>query len=97
MTQPKPPAEQWSPETDPDVIARRRLTAREYGQWVATEDIYHGTALAYRKGDPVPAANVELHGYDRAGLVDRVAEAADFDADPAATGSAPKAATVKGK
>lgn len=92
MTQPRPPAEQWSPETDPDVIARRRETAREYGQWVATQDIPWGSVVAYRAGDPVPASNVELHGYDKAGLVERVAEAADFDDAPAA-----KAATVKGK
>ena len=90
MTQPKGPAEPWSPETDPDVIARRRLTRKEYGQWVANQDIPHGTVLAYRAGDPVPASNVELHGYDRAGLVDRVAEAGDFDDDPAAAGSAPE-------
>lgn len=91
MTQPKPPAQQWTPETDPDVIARRRETAKEYGQFVAAQDIYVGTALAYRDGDAVPVSNVKLHGYEAAGVVTRVAEASDFD-DPAPA----KAATVKG-
>lgn len=92
MTQPKQPAQQWTPETDPDVIARRQATRKEYGQFVAAQHIYVGTALAYREGDPVPVSNVELHGYEAAGLVTRVADAADFDDPPAAA----KAATVKG-
>lgn len=79
-------AETWSPETDPDVIARRLETRIEYGQWVAAQDIYVGTALAYREGDPVPDSNVQLHGYDQADLVTRVATADEL------AGS-----TVKGK
>lgn len=39
--------------------------AKEYGEWVAAEDIYAGTALAYTRGMPVPISNVELHGYDK--------------------------------
>lgn len=52
--------------------AARQLRAeqeKEYGQYVAKDDIYVGTALAYRAGDPVPASNVEAHGYDKNGLV----------------------------
>lgn len=45
--------------------------AAEYGQWVAKERIYHGTALAYLPGDPVPASNVAAHKYDEAGLVEK--------------------------
>lgn len=44
----------------------------EYGQWVAAEDIFVGTARAYRQGDPVPASNVALHNYDAHGLVQKV-------------------------
>ncbi|GLW32274.1 hypothetical protein [Actinoplanes regularis] len=54
-----------------DAAARqfRMEQEAEYGQFVATSDIYVGTALAYREGDPVPASNVERHGYDKNGLV----------------------------
>lgn len=55
----------------------------EYGTWVAREDIYHGSALAYHAGQPVPVSNVEQHDYAELGLVERVA------AEPA------KAETVK--
>jgi hypothetical protein len=58
MTQPTPA---------PDAAARDLMAeqAKEYGQYVATQDIYVGVALAYRQGDPVPASNVERHGYDK--------------------------------
>ncbi len=58
MTQPTPA---------PDAAARDLIAAqsKEYGQYVATQDIYIGNALAYREGDPVPASNVSLHGYDK--------------------------------
>lgn len=46
--------------------------ADEYGQWIAAEDIFVGTARAYRKGDPVPASNVALHQYDEHDLVQKV-------------------------
>ncbi len=46
--------------------------AAEYGQWVAKDRIYHGVALAYLPGDPVPASNVAAHKYDEAGLVEKV-------------------------
>ena len=61
-------AEQTAP-ADPGVVA---ATREEWGQYVASQDIYVGTALAYIKGDPVPAANVAAHGYDEAGLVEKV-------------------------
>lgn len=68
MTQPDPMA----PYVDPaahSVEERRKARAVEYGTWVATQDITVGGALAYRAGDPVPASNVETHGYDKDGLV----------------------------
>jgi len=54
----------------PDELEKyRQNQLHEYGTWVATQDIYAGLALAYREGDPVPVSNVELHGYDKNGLV----------------------------
>lgn len=37
----------------------RAAQEREYGQFVATERIKIGGALAFRPGDPVPASHVE--------------------------------------
>lgn len=37
----------------------------EYGTWVATQEIYHGTAVAYATGHPVPVSAVERYGYDQ--------------------------------
>lgn len=50
----------------------RREIEEDYGQWVAVENIYHGTALAYAVGHPVPHTNVQLHGYDKTGQVKHV-------------------------
>ena len=44
----------------------------EYGTYVATHVIYHGNAVAYNVGHPVPVSNVRLYGYDKQGLVARV-------------------------
>jgi len=44
----------------------------EYGTYVATEDIFFGSALAYAIGHPVPVSNVESHGYEALGVVRRV-------------------------
>ncbi len=62
----------------------RQAQAEEYGTWVAAQDIWEGTALAYRTGNPVPRSNVERHGYDQRGLVVRqgtVAPSPDVDRD----------------
>lgn len=45
---------------------------KDWSQFVAVARIFHGNALAYNPGDPVPASNVELHGYLKQGLVARV-------------------------
>jgi hypothetical protein len=37
----------------------------EYGTWVATREIWHGTAVAYATGHPVPVSAVERYGYDQ--------------------------------
>lgn len=53
--------------------AWRASQVEEYSQWEAAGDIYHGNALAYTAGDPVPASNVVAHDYDAQGLVRRPA------------------------
>lgn len=58
-----------------DLEARRQAEAVEYGQFVATQAIYMDGVLAYNAGDPVPASNVAVHGYDQAGLVRRTDQA----------------------
>lgn len=59
-----------------ELEAYRQQQLHEYGTYVAAQDIYAGLALAYREGDPVPVSNVELHGYDKNGMVRKVAEEA---------------------
>jgi len=54
-------------------LERRAEQLEEYGQFEAVTPIYHGTAMAYDTGHPVPVSNVELYGYEKNGLVRRVA------------------------
>ncbi len=86
MTQPNPA---------PDAAAHDWLAqqAHEYGQYVATQNIFVGTALAYREGDPVPASNVTQWGYEANGLVRRVggSEAPTGQQAPASTAPEPVA------
>jgi hypothetical protein len=49
----------------------------EYGQFVATQQIHVGTALAYDEGHPVPVSNVQRFGYEDQGVVKRVASPAN--------------------
>jgi hypothetical protein len=65
---------------------RRQEQAREYGQYVAAQDIYHGGALAYTKGAAVPASNVAQYAYDQNGLVEPV----ERPPDDAASTEAPR-------
>lgn len=58
-------------QTFEDAMAWRASQVEEYGSWVAAQDIYHGNALAYVAGDPVPATNVKAYDYDVKGLVRR--------------------------
>lgn len=57
------------PRTAEDRLAE---TAREYGQYVAKQQIYSGDALIYNPGDPVPATAVERFRYHDAGYVAKV-------------------------
>lgn len=58
-----------APATAEDALAANR---KEYGQYVAAKPISFGTALAYNKGDAVPADNVARHGYLESGQVVKV-------------------------
>lgn len=63
------------PDVAEAVQVREALTAAqvaEYATYVAATQIFVGTALAYNEGDPVPVSNVNLHGYEAAGLVRKV-------------------------
>lgn len=54
----------------PDIAEQQKALAQEWGTWVATQDIQMANgALAYRKGDAVPKANVDAYSYDQLGWV----------------------------
>lgn len=55
----------------PELAERHAAHLKEWGTWVATQDIPYGGVMAYRAGDAVPAANVEKHHYDQLGWVAR--------------------------
>lgn len=56
--------------TDPDVEARRKARAEEYGTWECAEaPIEVGGARAFNEGDPVPKSTVERLGLDKLGAV----------------------------
>lgn len=58
------------PEALQDAVAAQ---LQEYGQFVATQRIHVGLAMAYDVGHPVPVSNVERFGYEAQGVVTRVA------------------------
>lgn len=58
-----------SPILDPEVEARRKERAEEYGQWEAAGVIEIGGARAFNEGDPVPAGTVARLKLDELGLV----------------------------
>lgn len=65
-----------APATAEDAIEANR---KEYSQYVAAEPISFGTALAYNKGDAVPADNVRRHKYLDDGKVVKVGSKAHAD------------------
>ena len=69
----------------PEAEAFRAAQAKEYGQYVATEQIFYAGALAFNVGDPVPASNVTLHGYADLGVVAKTTTKAAAAAVAAAT------------
>lgn len=71
-----------------DELRKERIA--EYGQYVATEDIFIGGALAFTPGHPVPATHVRL-GIVSEDQVEKVATAAA--AKKAAESSTPPATT----
>lgn len=69
--------------TEPSTADYQAELTAEYGQFVAIAPIdYYGTR-AYNIGHPVPASNVQRYGYEAAGLVKRVDNAAAPAATPA--------------
>ena len=56
--------------------------AAEYAAFVATEPILVDGARAYNVGDPVPASNVEKHGYVQLGVVRKTTDPAPEPAAP---------------
>lgn len=81
-----------------EVAARdlRAEQAKEYGQYVAVQDIHVGFALAYRAGDPVPASNVDAHDYLSQGMVAKVGTKAAEQATPTAAAASTPSATAGG-
>ena len=55
--------------TAAEVATHRDSQQKEYGAYVALSPISYNGSLAYLAGDPVPASNVEAHGYLTDGLV----------------------------
>jgi hypothetical protein len=56
--------------TDPEVDARRKERAEEYGTWeCGPSPIDIGGARAFNEGDPVPKSTVEKFGMDKLGVV----------------------------
>jgi hypothetical protein len=56
--------------TDPDVEARRKERAEEYGTWeCGPQPIAFGGARAFNEGEPVPKSTVERLGLDKLGIV----------------------------
>lgn len=56
--------------TDPDVEARRKARAEEYGTWeCGPRPIEFGGARAFNEGEPVPKSTVERIGLDNLGAV----------------------------
>ena len=77
-TKPTEVAEATSPITAElgDQIAAQR---KEYGLYVANQQIYVGTALAYNPGDAIPIENCERLGYFDDGLAVKVGTKAHKD------------------
>lgn len=56
--------------TDPDVLARRKARAEEYGTWeCGPNPIEFGGARAFNEGEPVPKSTVERLQLDQLGVV----------------------------
>lgn len=56
--------------TDPDVEARRKARAEEYGTWeCGPAPIEFGGARAFNEGEPVPKSTVERLKLDQLGIV----------------------------
>lgn len=61
-----------SPNEEMAYEQRYRQEREEYGTWVAVSPITYDGVVVYQPGHAVPKSNVERHGYDADGLVERV-------------------------
>lgn len=79
-TKPEAPAvaEAVSPITA-ELADQIEAQRKEYGTYVANQQIHVGTALAYNPGDAVPISNAERLGYVDAGVVVKVGTKAHKD------------------
>jgi hypothetical protein len=55
-------ADNWNPYDTPEIAEFRKAQVEEYTAYVAVEDLFVGSALGYRRGDPVPKSIVEAEG-----------------------------------
>lgn len=77
-------------ETPAELERYMEAQRAEYRDFVAIQDIYAGTALAFPKGYPVPTSTVVAQSWEKMGLVERVSP-------PAGAKPAAPAAPVKGE
>lgn len=76
MTDKNIPAPVASPE---EVEKLRAALEQDWGTFIAVQPISFNGAPAYNVGDPVPASNVQRHGYEAQGLVAKVTTKAGQD------------------
>jgi hypothetical protein len=62
-----------TPSSEEAARTRRADTLEEFGQFEAVQQIFHGNALAFDVGHPVPVGNTEKYGYEKNNMVRRIA------------------------
>ncbi len=71
MSQPSSGTPNPNAEFEAEARERREAQLKEYGEYVAIEEIRVGSALAFMPGHPVPKSHVESYSYLDQGLVAR--------------------------
>lgn len=66
------PRQGVSQSSEGELEIYRAALLTEYGQWVATQTIFHDGVPAYNVGDPVPIENVKKFKYQEMGLVEAI-------------------------
>jgi hypothetical protein len=78
----KPEVPQVAEATSPiaaELADQIALQQKEYGLYVASVQIFHGSGLAYNPGDAIPIENAERLGYVDQGLAVKVGTKAHKD------------------